>query len=407
MSPRSLSTWHLAFLLIMLTSGYLSIAVSQIALGIGLILMLAGWAICRHAPARTGMEKTSALLAGWALITIPFSQDPSWSLVYYKRFYLFTAIWVAATVAATEFRRLLMAWFLFGGALIISLWGMISAMKRSGGLFHFRMHEISNPMTSGAMLMMVVLVAVGFLMVRGNSRRLKIAVAAVILPVFVGLIMTMTRSAFLGFFLGFAVILLMSRPKLFGVFAGAAALGLVLLFAFGDQVLSERMWERVNPEFLVRGGNTTTRLGMWRGGMEIVKAKPFTGVGDMGLEEISKDFYVSDDGLYYGHMHNNFVHMAVIWGVPGLVFGTLWLLAPAWLLGRRWLRLKRGPDASRAPPILKSWVLGVAGAWTGFFVAGFTEWYVGDAETMLIYLAILGVAMGPWNVSDDPTPAEA
>ena len=46
-NPRALETWHLAFLLVMLTSGYLSIAVSQIALGLGLILMLARWAICR------------------------------------------------------------------------------------------------------------------------------------------------------------------------------------------------------------------------------------------------------------------------------------------------------------------------------------------------------------------------
>ena len=54
---------------------------------------------------------------------------------------------------------------------------------------------------------------------------------------------------------------------------------------------------------------------MWRGGMEMVKARPLTGVGDMGLEEVSKEYYVSDDSLYFGHMHNNFVHMAVIWGV--------------------------------------------------------------------------------------------
>ncbi|MBK7670714.1 MAG: hypothetical protein IPJ24_04850 [bacterium] len=32
--------------------------------------------------------------------------------------------------------------------------------------------------------------------------------------------------------------------------------------------------------------------------------------------------------------------------------------------------------------------------WMGFFVAGLTEWYFGDAEPMLIYLAVLGIALG-------------
>ena len=169
----------------------------------------------------------------------------------------------------------------------------------------------------------------------------------------------------------------------------------VVVVTTGEQWLSERAWGRVNPEYIMQGDNTTLRLEMWRGGLEMVKAHPVTGVGDMGLEEISKEYYTAADGLYFGHMHNNFVHLAVIWGVPGLLLGTWFLLAPGWLLVRRWIRMKREDDALRAPPVLGAWVLGVAGSWVGMFVAGFTEWYLGDAETMLVYLALLGVALGP------------
>jgi hypothetical protein len=31
--------------------------------------------------------------------------------------------------------------------------------------------------------------------------------------------------------------------------------------------------------------------------------------------------------------------------------------------------------------------------WAGFYVAGFTEWYFGDAEPMLIFLAVIGAAL--------------
>ncbi len=143
------------------------------------------------------------------------------------------------------------------------------------------------------------------------------------------------------------------------------------------------------------------RLEMWRGGLEMVKAHPLVGVGDRGLEDIATAYYDPADKMYFGHLHSNFIHMAVIWGLPGLGFGLAFTFAPLWFLWRRWKRLARAPDSARAPPVLKSWVLGALGVWAGFFVAGWTEWYFGDAESMLVYLAILGIALGPW-----PTDAQ-
>ena len=45
--------------------------------------------------------------------------------------------------------------------------------------------------------------------------------------------------------------------------------------------------------------------------------------------------------------------------------------------------------------VLAAWVLAAVGVWISFFIAGITEWYFGDAESMLIYLAIIGCALGP------------
>jgi O-antigen ligase len=294
--------------------------------------------------------------------------------------------------------------FLFLGAGSVSVLAIVKAFARSGGLFRYRMHEISNPMTSGAVMMMVVLVAGGFLLVRGLAGRRKLAVGAVTLLLLLTFVMTMTRSAFLGFFAGVGLMLLMVRPRTFGVFFAAALLLGVVVLTTGESWLSDRMWSRLDPEYVLQGENTTTRLEMWRGGWEMVKARPLTGVGDRGLEVISREYYTADSGLYFGHMHNNFVHMAVIWGVPGLLLGTVFLFAPLGLLVRRWVRLVREPDPERAPPALRAWTLGMAGAWLGFIVAGLTEWYVGDAETMLLALALLGIALGP--LPSETHPAE-
>ena len=398
---RSLETWQLVAFLLLLTASYQSIALSQITLGLALALTVARWLICRQAPPRTGLEKTAALLAGWALLVIPLSTAVSQSLLYYRRFYLFTVIWIGASLATTEFRRLLMAGVLFASALVISLWSQVHALRISGSLFGIRMAEISNAMTSGALLMMVSLLALGFLITRGHSRRLKVVIGLVIIPVCVALIQTMTRSAFLGLFAGVGTLVLLTRARLFGRFMIAVFLLVVFLVTAGEHVLAPSLWSRIKPENTLSGVSTMRRLEMWRGGLEMVKAHPLVGVGDRGLEDIATAYYDPADKMYFGHLHSNFIHMAVIWGLPGLGFGLAFTFAPLWFLWRRWKRLAHAPDSARAPPVLKSWVLGGLGVWAGFFVAGWTEWYFGDAESMLVYLAILGIALGPW-----PTDAQ-
>jgi O-antigen ligase len=392
---KSASNWQLVFLLLMLTAGYLSIAVSQITLGLALLVMLYRWMFLKEAPPVTGLEKTAALLAVWALVMIPFSTNVPQSLVYYRRFYLFTVIWVAASAAITERRRLLLLGFMLAGSLAISIYGQIHHAQLAGGFMSQRMTVLFNAMTSGALLMMAILVAAGFLIVPGIGRRLKLLIAVAVSPVILGLVMTMTRSAQLGLLAGLGVMFLLAKPRVFVMFLGLLLLFTAVLAVFGENMMSERMWSRINPQYVISGDNTSIRLEMWRGGLEMVKAHPITGVGDRGLEEISPDYYTSETNHYFGHLHSNIVQMAVIWGVPGLIFGQAFIWAGLWFLIRRWRDLRRRPGGLPGTPAAAGWVLGAIGGWVSFYIAGFTEWYFGDAETMLIYLAILGCALGP------------
>jgi O-antigen ligase len=258
-----------------------------------------------------------------------------------------------------------------------------------------RMTVIFNAMTSGALLMMAILIAAGFLIVPGIGRRLKILIAVAVAPVVLGLLMTMTRSAQLGLLVGLGIMLLLAKPRIFGVFLGLLVVAAAVLALFGENLMSERMWSRINPQYVMAGDNTSLRLEMWRGGLEMVKAHPITGVGDRGLEEISPDYYTSPENLYFGHLHSNIVQMAVIWGIPGLILGQAFIWAGLWFLLKRWRSLRRLPAGLSTYPAWSGWVLGAIGAWISFYIAGFTEWYFGDAESMLIYLAIIGCALGP------------
>jgi O-antigen ligase len=397
---RSAANWQLGFVLIMLTAGFLSIAVSQIALGLALLVMLYRWAFLGAAPPVTGLEKTAALLAVWALVMIPFSTQVTQSLVFYRRFYLFTAIWVTAGVATTDARRLLLLAFLLAGSVAISVYGQIVHAQLTRGFLSQRMEVAFNAMTGGALLMMIIMVAVGFLIVPGLGKRLKVAVGVAGLPALLGIIMTMTRSAQLGLLAGLGIMLLLTKPRLFGAFLALLAVATVVLAMFGENLMSARMWSRINPQYVMAGDNTVQRLDMWRGGWEMVKARPLTGVGDRGLEEISPDYYTSFDGEYHGHLHNNIVQMAVIWGLPGLIFGQAFVWAGLWYLLKRWRDLRRRPGGLGHASVRAGWVLAGIGVWVSFYIAGFTEWYFGDAESMLIYLAILGGALGPRDIGE-------
>ncbi len=397
--------WQLAFLLLMLASGYVSIAVSQLALGLALLVLLRRWVARRQAPPRLGIELAAALLAGWALLMIPFSTDPGQSAVYYRRFYLFAALWVAAAAATTERRRTLMLWFLLAGAVVTCLHDQAQLVIRTGGLFRQRLEGNFNAMTSGVLVMMAALTAAGFLIAPGCPRRRRALLAAALVPLLLALVMIMTRSAQMGLIAGAAALLLAVRPRWFAVFAAAAALAIIGYVVAGDNLPRSGPLGRLHPDYLLRDPNTTLRLEMWRGGWEMVLRHPVTGVGDRGLEEISPDYYTSAQGLYFGHLHSNIPHMAAIWGVPGLLLGQGFLLVGLWRLRQAWRRLARRPGSAAARPAATGWVLAGIAVWAGFWVAGLTDWYFGDAEPMLIYLAIQGAALA--RVEDAPEPAAA
>jgi hypothetical protein len=53
----------------------------------------------KERPPFTGLERTAAALALWALAMVPLSTNVAQSALFYRRFYLFVAIWTCAAVS--------------------------------------------------------------------------------------------------------------------------------------------------------------------------------------------------------------------------------------------------------------------------------------------------------------------
>jgi O-antigen ligase len=391
-SWQTLEHAQLACFLVALCAGSFSIAVNQIALGLTVVLGVTRWARRREGLVSTGMERVTLLLVVWAIAMIPLSANPGQSLAFSKRFFVFTALWIGADLARDESRRRLLLAALLSGAVAISFVGAAFMYRQWGGLFVTRLEQVSNAMTNGALLMLVALLTIGVLLNRGTSGKARLVVGAALLPVLFALLMTMTRSALLGLTVGVAAMLLVGRPRWFVIFAGLGVVLVLAVLLFGEQVLSPRLWGRINPEYIAAGGNTTARLEMWRVGWQMVQAEPWTGVGDCDLQAVAPAYYGDRQPVPFGHLHSNFVHLAVIWGIPGFLLAMLFLFRQPRLLWQRWRRrVTTGPEAT---PWRNGWQLGALGMWAGFFVAGATEWYFGDAEPMFLSLAILGIALG-------------
>lgn len=408
---RSLDAWQLGLFGLMLVSVSLSIAVSQISLGLVLALILYRGLVQRRWPAPTGVETAALALALWALGMIPLSTDPGQSAVFYRRFFLFTSLWAGSAVANSVGRRrgLLVAMLI--GAVAAAVYGEVLLMRQSGGVFARRLWTATNPMTSGAMLMLVVVTVIGYLAVGGRDRRFRWLVGLLALPVFFALLQTMTRSALLGLMAGVGAIVLLIRPRWFVVFALVLAVFLGVIYGGGDAVVPAGLWRRINPEQVLHGANTTARLEMWRGGWAMVKAHPWTGVGDCDLQAVSPHYYGNEKTVYIGHLHNNLVMQAAIWGVPGLLLSQIFVFMPLVLLVRRWRALGLVSDGRAGDLHGAGWIAGAVGVWAAFYVAGMTEWYFGDAEPMMLYLGILGIALGRGmrdirGVAEDKQPKE-
>ncbi|MBM4116224.1 O-antigen ligase family protein [bacterium] len=361
-----------------------SIAISQFAFAVALLLRLAEWAGGR-APAKLGRGLTLITLAfvGWALLDIAFSQVPGESLRHAKRFLLLPALWLYAEAGTRAVLRGRLLAALGAGAAGVAAYGIIAYLQGPRGLAG-RAQLTQGYMTAGGLMMLAALLLFVFLLLPGGPRRRRWLWPAFALTL-VALVFTQTRSAWLGFAAGALLALVLVRPRFAPFF-----LGLLLTAGFfAPAGFRERLLSSFDP----RHTNNVQRVIMWRTGWDLLAEYPLTGVGDLDLQAIYRARHAGESVEVKGHLHSNPVMFAVLWGWPGLVLALGFLGALAVALAKRWWTLAR--LAERAPPGAAGWTLAALACWLGFMLGGLFEWNFGDAEIALLTWALCGLALAP------------
>jgi O-antigen ligase len=188
--------------------------------------------------------------------------------------------------------------------------------------------------------------------------------ALLLLVITVAFVLAGVRSALLGFSLGSLILAAMKERRLVIYFF----LALLLVILVSPPDLQERLVEMFN----MQGDESVKgRLLQWQTGWRIFAAHPWFGWGWRDLMELYPAFAPAGADLgkhpfYIGHVHNNFLQMAISGGSLGLA-AFLWLFAA---IGKKlYSAWRRMPDS-----YLRHTVLGAFCAFIGYLLASFFDW---------------------------------
>lgn len=245
---------------------------------------------------------------------------------------------------------------------------------------------MSHTMTQGGLLMLFCLAALAlFLFLREKLRWLW---AAALVPGLACLVLTQTRSAWIGFLLGAVLLVALHKPKLLIL----APLLLGLFFALSKPLgkrfeFVQKLRERTLSIFSLKDKSNQDRLEYLRAGWKVVTLKPLLGTGPDTVDEVFTDpaLALSSHAARNVHLHNNLVQIAAERGLPA---------AAAWLAFLAWAAVSALRLFRRGSPWLRAAAGAALVAVVSLFAAGFFEYNFGDSEVAVLFLVLTALPHG-------------
>ncbi len=357
-----------------------SIAASSIAFGaaVGVYLFLS----VRDKFIRTPLDAAViGYLLAEALSTV-FSIDRPASFINMKR--LFLTLLVPITLASIgdekRFRTTLL--LLFGSVSALSVFevGSISA----AGLGSERLGIFQHYMTAGGIKMFILLLMLPFIAESSTPRKWRILAGAAAIPILCALVLTETRSSWLGLISGIAAYAL-TRRRIVLVPLGAT---IVLFVLLAPAHWKERAFSIVD----IHHYSNVDRLNRWVAGWRMFLDRPVVGTGDIDLGQIYSQYKEPTDQALGGHLHNNFLMILVTLGIVGACAGL-------YLFARILIVELRAAAATRGSWLYDNAATGSLAAYAGFHVNGLFEWNFGDHEIALLLWFSVGLALTAANLA--------
>ena len=376
-----------------------SIAASQILLGLGILLLL----VFRRKLSFPRIWVPLVALFIWTALADVLAPDPWLGRAQIKKFFVFLFIPLIYAVFRRQFQNVFY---------LILAWAVAATASGSLALFQFaRSAHVSyisyvgkritgfesHWMTFGALQLSVLLLLLAQWFF--SSRRLPWWTYSSIAIIGAAILLGGTRSIWLAALPSVLYLVWLWRPRMI------IALPILLVSAFlaAPRNVKERALSFTHPQEDV--DSNRHRVVTFRTGVQMIKAHPWFGLGP---EEIGRSFetYVPKDVRrplpvgYYGHLHNIYLQYAAERGIPGLLCVLCFIGLALYDFARALFTISRH-TRSQQRFILQ----GAIAVTIAILVGGVFEYNLGDSEVLMMFVTV--VALGYSAITSQNTLAAA
>lgn len=241
---------------------------------------------------------------------------------------------------------------------------IISGKERASGF-------LSHYMTHAGILMLFSIVSFSlFLSAKGKVRFLWFFL---LLVAILSLLMTLTRSAWIGLIFGFVLVSIFYKPKTL-IFLVLSFLILVLL---SPVTVKKRFMSTFDP----KDETVKERIYMAKAGLKIMLEYPFLGTGLDTAKIAYKKFKPSEAVRDVPHLHSNILQIGAELGIPALLIWLSFVIFAGFQNYKAW---KISEDI-----FTKFSALAGLGVVLSFFIAGLFEYNFGDSEVKMLFLYLI------------------
>jgi putative inorganic carbon (hco3(-)) transporter len=368
-----------------------SIAAAGILLTLTGLLWLAVVVTGRERIEVPGMFWPLAAYGGITLVAALFSIDPAISFFKSKQLILFILVPIVYRLARGP-RALTVVDVVITVGAINALFGIVQFTLLRYDHIHLRPQGALMYMTYSGVLMLVTCTAVARVLFRSQDR----IWAALVLPaLIVALVVSQTRSAWVGACAGVGLLFAIRDFRLLALLPVVAA----LFFSFAPATVTDRFYAAFQMTQAEGGSETITasvasnqdRVAMARSGLRMVRDRPLLGFGPDMVQQVYPQYRdraaVNQHAI---HLHNVPLQIAA---ERGLIALGIWVLFVAMLL-RDFLRRRTRTTFPSLPTAGLAVVVAMV-------AAGMFEYNFGDSEFLMLFLVL---ATLPY-AADRPAPS--
>jgi O-antigen ligase len=248
--------------------------------------------------------------------------------------------------------------------------------------------------TYAEMLQLIASLAIGLFFALPRKRNRNGAVLALVIGgMGIALVLSVTRASWLSLLISTAVITSLSVSRRMLLVLGLCAVPLILGGLF---VLQKK---RNVGFFDKKDDSIVWRERTWHDGFQLLTSNPrhlLVGVGMDSIKAHWREWGLFDGGrMPMGHMHSDYLQIALERGVPALI---AWLILLGTYARMLWRLRRRVPVENW---IERGIVLGALGGLIGFMSSGLVHYNWGDSEVVMIFYLIMGLSLAVEGLTRD------